>query len=136
MADIGNTPCGAFDACWRTVGIRGWRPHRPLRLGSTPMTIDVPTQKITSTSRRCPMRIKKPYTVEVVGDRTIVIARHADHTGGQPMAPFSVTIGHEFVQQRYICRLRAKIADITRFMGLIVASPGRLTCGTLIVTHP
>ena len=85
MADKGNSPCGAFDACWRTVGIRGWRPHRPLRLGSTPMTIDEPTKKITSASRRCPMRIKKPYTVEVVGDRTIVIARHADHTGGPPM---------------------------------------------------
>jgi hypothetical protein len=40
------------------------------------------------------------------------------------MVPVSVTIGHEFVQQRYICRPRAKIADITRFMGLIVASTG------------
>ena len=40
------------------------------------------------------------------------------------MAPFSVTIGHEFVQQRYICRPRAKMADIARFMGLIVASTG------------
>jgi hypothetical protein len=70
------------------------------------------------------MRIKKPYTVEVVGDRTIVIARHADHTVGPPMVPVSVTVGYEFVQQRYICRPRAKIADITRFMGLIVASTG------------
>ena len=40
------------------------------------------------------------------------------------MVPVSVTIGHEFVQQRYIRRPRAKIADITRFMGLIVASMG------------
>src|SRR3974377_395918 len=97
MADIGNTPSGAFDACWRTVGIRGWRPGRPLRLGSTPMTIDVPTKKITSASRRCPTRSKKPCAVEVIGDRTIIIARHAGHTGGPPIVPVSVTLGHEFV---------------------------------------
>jgi hypothetical protein len=41
-------------------------------------TIDEPTQQITPASRRRAVRIEKPRTVKVVGDRAIVIARHLD----------------------------------------------------------
>jgi hypothetical protein len=84
MADIGNAPARAIDARRRTVGIRRWRPGRPLRLGGAPVTIDEPPQQITSASRRRTVRVEEPCAVKVIGDRTIVIVRHSgrDRTGG------------------------------------------------------
>src|SRR5579863_10770830 len=42
VADIAIAPDRALDAWRRTVGIRRWRPRRPLRSGGAPQTM--PTQ--------------------------------------------------------------------------------------------
>ena len=77
MADIGDAPGRAFDACWRTVNKRRWRPGRPLRLGGAPVTIDEPAQQVTSASRRHTVRVEKPCAVKVIGDWAIVIPQHS-----------------------------------------------------------
>src|ERR1700730_8823459 len=76
MADIGNAPVRAVDACRRTIGVRRWCPGRPLRLGAAPVTIDEPTQQIASASRLRAARVEEPRAIKMIGDRAFVIARH------------------------------------------------------------
>ena len=76
MADIGDAAGRAFDARRRTVGIRRRRPGRPLCPGAAPVAIDQPAQQIPPAPRRRAVGVEKALAVEMIGDRTGVIARH------------------------------------------------------------
>src|SRR6185437_16666121 len=66
MADVGNPPSHTFDTRGWVIGIRRWRPGRPLRPGTTPAALDEPAQQVTAASRRRPVRIEEPHAIEVI----------------------------------------------------------------------
>jgi hypothetical protein len=47
---------------------------RPFRFGGPAVTIDEPTQQVTSASRRRAARVEKPLAIEVIGDAPTIIA--------------------------------------------------------------
>ena len=78
VADIGDAAGRTFDARRRTVGKRRRRPVRPFCLGAAQPALQEPAQADRAGSAAVPLAVEKALTVEMIGDRAVVIARHSE----------------------------------------------------------
>src|SRR6202451_627761 len=77
VADIGNAADSTFDPRRRMVGKRRRRPIRPFCLGAAQPALQEPTKEIVPAPRRRRFAVEEALTVEMIGNRAVVIARHA-----------------------------------------------------------
>src|SRR4029077_6798751 len=76
MPDIGNPAGGAVDPRGRPVRMGRRRPGRPFCPRAAPEAIDQPAVQLPAAPWRHALGVEKTLAVEVIGDRTGVIAGH------------------------------------------------------------